>query len=200
MIVPIGVPSIFKISKVWDLSEVWVVSAIAWPGLAVGVRKIPTGRLTYTPLAGCPLTATISPKTTATSKTLAPAEGVTPGLVANFDGSEMSPWYATTFSTSIVRIVGGGCCPRVRVRCNAPNGSVVAVGSAFGVIFLSFLELPHFSLQEQRRTRLILIFTRTSVTRPLLDRNVRGRAHHPSCTHLNAGQSFCRIERHSKIY
>ena len=65
------------------------------------------------------------PKGHFTLNALAPAEGVTLGLVANFDGSEMSPWYSTTFSTSIVRMARGGCCPRATY--NAPQPAVLSL-------------------------------------------------------------------------
>src|SRR5260221_4078376 len=54
----------------------------------------------------------MSPRTVATEKSLKLTEGVTLGLVANFETSEMSSRYWTQFSMSSNRIVGCDVWPR----------------------------------------------------------------------------------------
>ena len=90
MMVPTAVPSLCKISKISSRTAVLVTSEIALPGLGAGLASKPRTGLTYIPLAGWPFTAMMSPSIVATAKLVSASGGVTLGLVANFNGSEMS--------------------------------------------------------------------------------------------------------------
>src|SRR5579862_9785513 len=117
--VPTGVPSVFKISKICSRIDGCVVSAIAPPmvGSGVGLVMIDDTRDAYSPFTGSPLTATMSPRGVAGVKFLIGAAGTMLGLVAYLEMSEMSPWYSTTFSVSMLSMTGD--CPFAILQ-NAP--------------------------------------------------------------------------------
>src|SRR5258708_37636152 len=114
--VPMGVPSLFRISKIFCRIEGWAVSAMAPPGAGAGLVMMVCARAAYRPLAGWPLTATMSAKRYSTKKFLGRTEGVTLGLLAYLEISEMSVWYITKFSVSMVRITDAGVCPWARLQ------------------------------------------------------------------------------------
>ena len=111
--VPIALPSLFKISKVSTTTALRTVSAIARPGAGTVLRKEYWLLRVIVPLAGWPLIATISAMATALAKLLGIDAGVGLGVVANLEGSEVSSTYWTQLSTSICRTAAwtfvGGC-------------------------------------------------------------------------------------------
>src|SRR5260370_15581983 len=89
MMLPIGVLSVFKISNLRSIMEDRVISAIASPGFGAVVRLSLRIAKAAVPLAGWPLTATMSARTTVFEKFLgSPTAAVTFGLVASFEISE----------------------------------------------------------------------------------------------------------------
>src|SRR5271154_5561839 len=95
MTVPTGVaPSLWRISYVSNRIEFRETSATGWEAMAVGDVQTDTPREVYVPLAGWPLTATMSPRATigTLKQGAAPVELIPPfvmfGLVPNFERSE----------------------------------------------------------------------------------------------------------------
>jgi hypothetical protein len=92
MIVPISVPSAFRISKKCSRIAVRVTSAIAPPPEGLGLEMIGRVRPTYVPFTGLPFTAVISAISVTTKKFLGVAAFVTVALVAKSAGSAVSAW------------------------------------------------------------------------------------------------------------
>jgi hypothetical protein len=99
-IVPTTLPSLSKISKVSMTTTFRAVSATARPGVGAVPRLKYCWLRVMVPLAGWPLITTMSAITTALAKLFGGDAGVTLGLVANLDRSEVSSTYWTQFSMS----------------------------------------------------------------------------------------------------
>src|SRR5215813_8752775 len=129
---PIGVPSLFNISKITSRIAVRVTSAIASPGEGDGRNETCRVRPTKTPFAGWPLTATMSPRIVTTPKFLDnPDAAVTLRSLAKFAESQMSCRYSTWFSTLITRIDGVTTWPTARLQYVAMSRIVIESVTAF---------------------------------------------------------------------
>ncbi len=113
MIVPIGVPSLFKISKLISAAAFRTMSAIAWPGVGAVLKKNihrPARMKSHYALAihglnvgdgDCPV------------EVFARHSGVVMlGSVANLETSAVSSKYTTAFTVSIRKTEAGGTCAR----------------------------------------------------------------------------------------
>src|SRR5579883_97011 len=128
--VPIGVPSLFKISKVNTATATRTVSAIVPPGAGAVLEKKFCAERMLVPVMGCPLTATMSATPKPLLKFVAPCPitVVALGSVANLETSEVSSRYRTLFATSICRIDAGVC---ARPGCGNDAAHSVAARAAF---------------------------------------------------------------------
>ena len=106
--------------------------------MGTGLITSPRDRPTYAPLAGWPLSATMSPMIVTTPKVLNVVEGVRLELVASFAGSPVASWYSTRFARSTTRVVGVVACPSAR-RQQIP-ASRTAIATVFR--FWSHCSLP----------------------------------------------------------
>ena len=87
IMVPIGAPSFFKISKEIKDTPFRTVSPIAWPGPGAVLTKAPAAARVWVPVIRWPLTAAMSPMPTAGKKFLGGTGVVRLESVANLETS-----------------------------------------------------------------------------------------------------------------
>src|SRR5260370_35626383 len=104
MDVPFGC-TISKTASTWFCR---VVSAIAWPGVGLGVKFNCMARIVQVPLTGRPLIETISAMLMKVANVRGATGVVLLGFVANLDTSGVSPHETTRFSILMSRMTPGG--------------------------------------------------------------------------------------------